>query len=39
LVEVAHETGVRLYDLGLCQEGDPGKNSVALETPYGTFPY
>lgn len=39
LWEVQRETGVHLYDLGLCKLWEGGGNKVTLYTPYGEFEY
>lgn len=39
LMEVERATQVKLYLLGKCEKGEPGKNNILLETQYGTFSY
>ena len=37
LEEVAEETHIKMFDLGVCEQFAGEKNKVELETPYGNF--
>jgi phosphoribosylaminoimidazole (AIR) synthetase len=39
LNQVAAETHVTLYKLGICEEGRTEENKIILSTPYGDFSY
>ena len=34
---ISKQTSIALYDLGVCESGNPGQNKIILETPYGRF--
>ncbi len=39
LQEVSEETGVALYDLGVCEKNNEANNKIDLSTQYGNFSY
>lgn len=39
LEDVSKETGIALYDLGVCESSDSSGNRIDLNTPYGSFSY